>query len=57
VLKEKSLLEKIITSYDYINDGVQENIELALMAEEEEDESVIQQVQQELKNIAIIAEK
>lgn len=57
MLKEKSLLEKIITSYDYINDGVQENIELALMAEEEEDESVIQQVQQELKNIAIIAEK
>ena len=57
ILKEKSLLEKIMTSYDFINNGIQENIELAVIAEEENDEEMIQQIQQTLENILVTAEK
>ena len=57
ILKEKSLLKKIITSYDFINNGIQENIALAFIAQEENDEEMIQEIQQNLKNILVTAEK
>jgi len=51
------LLEKTLESYDYINDGLLENVELAQMAEEENDEEVISQVQSELIKIQVISAK
>ena len=36
---------------------MQENVELATIAEEEHDEEMIQQIQQDLENIVITAEK
>ena len=56
-LKEKRLLEKTLESYDYINDGLHENIELAQMAEEEHDEDIIAQVQAELIKIQVTSAK
>ena len=57
LLKEKTLLEKTIKSYDYINDGLQENVELASIAEAEDDTEMIGQIQQELEKISVISEK
>ena len=37
VLKEKSILEKQLASFDYVNDGLAEALELAEIAEEEND--------------------
>ena len=51
------MLEKTLESYDYISDGLRENIELAEMAEEEHDEGIISQVQTELTKIQIISAK
>jgi peptide chain release factor 2 len=51
------LLEKTLESYDYINDGLRENVELAQMAEEENDEDIISQVQSELIKIQLISAK
>jgi len=51
------LLEKTLESYDYISDGLRENIELAEMAEEEHDDGIISQVQTELTKIQIISAK
>lgn len=56
-LKEKRLLEKTLESYDYISDGLHENIELAHMAEEENDEDIISQVQTDLIKIQLISAK
>ncbi|MBA2628896.1 MAG: peptide chain release factor 2 [Rickettsiaceae bacterium] len=56
-LKEKRLLEKTLESYDYIYNGLLENVELAQMAEEENDEEVISQVQLELIKIQVISAK
>lgn len=57
ILKEKRILERTIETYNYINNGVMENAELAVIAEEESDEETIKQIEQELKNIVISAEK
>jgi peptide chain release factor 2 len=51
------LLEKTLESYDYINDGLRENVELAQMAEEENDEDIISHVQSELIKIQLISAK
>ena len=51
------MLEKIITSYDYINNGLADTVALASMAEEEEDAEMEQQAEDELRTIAIAAEK
>ena len=51
------MLEKTLESYDYINDGLRENVELAQMAEEENDEDIISQVQSELIKIQLISAK
>jgi peptide chain release factor 2 len=57
ILKEKSMLEKVIASYDYINNGLQDTVELANMAEEENDAEMEKQAEEELKNIAKAADK
>jgi len=49
------MLEKVVESYDYINDGLVENIDIALIAED--DNETLDQIQQELKKIAITSEK
>ncbi len=51
------MLEKTLESYDYINDGLRENVELAQMAEEENDEDIISHVQSELIKIQLISAK
>ena len=57
ILKEKKALENSINSFDKINNGLTENIELAAVAEEENDEAVLSQIEDELKQIAEIATK
>jgi peptide chain release factor 2 len=44
-------------SYDAISNGLKDNIELAIMSEDEADEAMIAQIQNELKDISIIAKK
>jgi len=57
ILKEKTILEKITASFDKVNNGLADNIELAKLAEEEENQSLLDQIQYELKEIAEIATK
>lgn len=57
LLKEKRVLENIVNSFDKINLGLADNIDLAVMAEEENDESILDQVENELNHIATIAAK
>lgn len=57
VLKEKSLIAKTVTRYDYINNGIIENTELAGIAEQENDEELIKQIQLEFENIQKAASK
>ncbi len=57
VLKQKRILERTIEAYNYINNGVIENVELATIAEEENDKEMTKQIEQELKNIVIATEK
>ncbi|PCJ29065.1 MAG: peptide chain release factor 2 [Rickettsiales bacterium] len=57
LLKEKSLLEKTLGLYNHINDGLAENIELASIAEEENDTKMADQIQKDLEAIAKSAEK
>lgn len=51
------MLEKVISSYDYVNNGLADTVELAIMAEEEDDAEMEKQAEAELKAIAIAAEK
>lgn len=46
-----------MSSFDKITGGLESNFELALMAEEENDESLLDQIQLELKELANIAAK
>jgi peptide chain release factor 2 len=57
LLKEKRVLENTINSFDKINNGLTDNIDLAIMAEEENDESILDQVETELTQLAKIASK
>jgi len=50
-------LENTINSFDKINNGLTDNIELANIAEEENDEYVLDQVEKELTELANIAAK
>jgi peptide chain release factor 2 len=56
-LKEKSILEKQLNGYNYINDGLTEALELAEMLEEEHDEEISKQIEVDLNTISIAAEK
>ena len=56
-MKEKRLIENSLNSFDYIEKGLAENLELAFMAETEADEQIISQVQTELEEIAKVAQK
>ncbi len=51
------MLENSINSFDKINNGLIDNIDLAVMAEEENDESILDQIEKDLKQIAEIASK
>ncbi len=44
-------------SYDYINDGLKDNIELAMMAEDEDDKETLDDVQKEMQSISVVAGK
>ena len=57
MLKEKRVLENTLNSFDKINNGLTDNIDLAIMAEEENDESILDQVETELTQLAKIASK
>jgi len=57
ILKEKRLIENTVNSFDKITTGLADNLELASMAEEENDEAVEIQAENELKQIAKIAAK
>ena len=57
MLKEKRVLENTLNSFDKINNGLTDNIELANIAEEENDEAVLDQVEKELTELASIATK
>ncbi len=57
LLKQKRLLENSINSFDRVNNGLTDNIDLANMAEEENDESILDQVENELKQLAKVATK
>lgn len=56
-MKEKSLLEGQLERYNSINNGLNDNIDLIDLAEEEEDQETIDSCQQELTNIAKLAAK
>jgi peptide chain release factor 2 len=51
------MLEKVIASYDYVHNGLADTVELATMAEEEDDTEMEKQAEAELKAIAVAAEK
>ena len=50
-------MENTINSFDKINNGLTDNIELTNIAEEENDEYVLDQVEKELTELANIAAK
>lgn len=56
-MKEKSIAQNSLDSFNYISNGLLENLELAELAEIENEENLINQVQRELEKIAITAEK
>jgi peptide chain release factor 2 len=47
----------MLKAFNYINNGLAENIELASMAEEEGDDALLMQIEKELGQIAVAAEK
>lgn len=57
VLKEKRLLEGQLASFNSLNDSYKENIELAELAEIENDENLLNQIEKELKNLSIVGSK
>lgn len=57
LLKEKSDLEASLNSYHKLKNGLDENMELASMAESENDESLLDEIEKILKSIAITANK
>ncbi len=57
ILKEKRLITNIVESFDKIVNGLDSNLELSEMAEQEEDEEMLIQIESELKEIAKIATK
>lgn len=57
LLKEKHILSEKLNNYDQLNNGLKDNIGLAEMAELEGDHSIIDDVENQLKELAKIAEK
>lgn len=57
LLKQKKIIEVTINSFDYINNGLTDNIELAALAEAEQDDQTLDQVEQELSALAEKAAK
>lgn len=51
------MLEKQLASFDYVNDGLAEAIELAKIAEEENDAEMLKQIEIDLNNISSASEK
>jgi len=51
------LIETSINSFDHIQNSLNDNIELAVLAEEENDDPVVAQAQKELELLVILAEK
>ena len=57
ILKEKNLTQKLYNAYRAISDGLDDNIELAQIAEAENDEQLVQHILAELELIKKSAEK
>ena len=57
ILKEKSEIQDKLNSFDTLKNSLDENIELAILADAENDEVVVDQVQAELSKLQIIAGK
>ncbi len=57
VLKEKRSLEGQLASFNSLHDSYKENIELAELAEIENDENLLNQIEKELKNLSIVGSK
>lgn len=57
ILKEKHILSEKLESYDRLNNSLKDNIELAEMAELEGDNTIIDDVQNQLADLAKLAEK
>ncbi len=57
ILKEKRLLENQLGSINQLATQLQDNIELAEIAELENDENILIQIEKDLKQVAITAEK
>lgn len=57
ILKEKHLLESKLKSYDDLNNGLKDNIDLIELAEIEGDEALIDEIENNLKTLSAIAEK
>ncbi len=57
MLKEKSSLEKILQTYDHINNGLNDNFEIALLAEAENDAILLDDIEKTLVDIQKDASK
>lgn len=57
LLKEKHSLSEKLSSYDNLNNSLRDNIDLTKMAEEEGDNALLDQLEEQLKELAKIAEK
>ncbi len=57
ILKEKSGLENTLGNYYKLKISLKENIDLAIMAESESDESMLDEIEASLKELSIIATK
>jgi peptide chain release factor 2 len=57
IMKEKSSLEYKVKSYNQLSSSLRDNLDLAALADMEQDETVLDQVEEDLKNLSIIASK
>ncbi|MEY3197274.1 MAG: peptide chain release factor 2 [Pseudomonadota bacterium] len=57
LLKEKHLLETNLKNYDDLKNGLDENISLAELAELEDDNSLLDEIENNLRKLSIIATK
>ncbi len=57
LLQEKRILENKLGTYNKVNDVLKENLELSELAEAENDNAVLDQVEQDLKDLEVIASK
>lgn len=57
ILKEKHILSEKLENYDKLNQSLKDNIELAEMAELENDSSILDDVEKQMKDLEALAEK